>query len=192
MNNNNDGRPSLYTQDELLKKLMEYQKKYPNQKIKYSKLEKETGVKRHIWQYSMKDTIEAINKKVSGADIPERAGYTLPSVQEMVITIEKDPQMLEICLQTLLDMVRDLLKYKESKKTIDILENDYEEEIKKLNLEIAELKRLLNNQQDIINKFILDSAAKKQRAKQSIKDNIIEFNNVNLEQYNEMFKELMK
>lgn len=192
MNNNNDGRPNLYSKDELLKKLMEYQKKYPNEKIKYSKLEKETQIKRHIWQYSMKDTIEAINKKISGADIPEREGYSLPSVHEMVITIEKDPKMLEICLQTLLDMVEDLIKYKESKKTIDILESDHEEEIKKLNLEIAELKRLLNNQQDIINKFILDSAAKKQREKQGIKDNIIQFNNVNLEQYNQMFEELMK
>lgn len=190
--NNNDGRPSIYSKEELLRILMEYQKSHPNEKIKYSRLEKETNIKRHIWQYQMKDTIEAVNKRLAGADIPERAGYTLPSVQEMMISINKDPQMLKICLQTLLDMVKDLIKYKESKKTISILENDYQEEIEKLNLEIAELKRELDNQQDIINKYILDSAARKQRERQNIKENVIEFKAENMETYEKMFNELMK
>lgn len=61
-----EGRPNLYTDEQLLNVLKDYQKSHPNQKIKYVQLEKATGIKVHIWKYQMRDTIEAINKKIEG------------------------------------------------------------------------------------------------------------------------------
>ena len=44
-----DGRPALYTNEQLLNVLKDYQENHPNQKIKYAQLEKATGIKVHIW-----------------------------------------------------------------------------------------------------------------------------------------------
>ena len=98
-----DGRPALYTNEQLLNALKDYQKNHPNQKIKYTQLEKATGIKVHIWKYQMRDTIEAINKKIAGANIPARTGYNLPSVEDMLINIENEPAMQKYYLQTLSD-----------------------------------------------------------------------------------------
>ncbi len=50
-----EGRPNLYTDEQLLNVLKDYQKNHPNQKIKYVQLEKATGIKVHIWKYQMRD-----------------------------------------------------------------------------------------------------------------------------------------
>ena len=74
----NDGRPALYTKDELMDILIEYQKNHPNKKITYSDLERETDIKRHIWKYQMKDVIEARNNKQLKSNIPDTTGFQLP------------------------------------------------------------------------------------------------------------------
>jgi len=92
----------------LLNVLKDYQENHPNQKIKYSQLEKATGIKVHIWKYQMRDTIESINKRIAGANIPARIGYNLPSVEDMLINIKNEPSMQKYYLQTLSDMVNKL------------------------------------------------------------------------------------
>lgn len=187
-----EGRPALYTNEQLLNALKDYQKEHPNQKIKYAQLEKTTGIKVHIWKYQMRDTIEAINKKIAGANIPERTGYNLPSVEDMLINIESEPSMQKYYLQTLLDMVNNLYQYKEANKSIDILKADHKEEVDTLKMENKELRKLLDNQQDVLNRYILSSASKQKREQQGIKDNIIQLDASSLKRYDEMFEALMK
>lgn len=187
-----DGRPALYTNEQLLNVLKDYQKNHPNQKIKYAQLEKATGIKVHIWKYQMRDTIEAINKKIAGANIPARIGYNLPSVEDMLIDIENEPAMQKYYLQTLLDMVNNLYQYKEANKSIDILNADHKEEVDTLKMENEELKKLLDNQQDVINRYILSSASKQKREQEGIKENIIQLDAESLKRYDEMFEALMK
>lgn len=187
-----DGRPALYTNEQLLNALKDYQKDHPNQKIRYAQLEKATGIKVHIWKYQMRDTIEAINKKIAGANIPARIGYNLPSVEDMLTNIENEPAMLKYYLQTLLDMVNNLYQYKEANKSIDILNADHKEEVDTLKMEIDELKKLLDNQQDVLNRYILSSASKQKREQEGIKDNIIQLDAESLKRYDEMFEALMK
>jgi len=55
-----------------------------------------------------------------------------------------------------------------------------------------ELRKLLNNQQDVLNRYILSSASKQKREQQGIKDNIIQLDTESLKRYDEMFEELMK
>ena len=187
-----EGRPNLYTDEQLLNVLKDYQKNHPNQKIKYVQLEKATCIKVHIWKYQMRDTIEAINKKIAGANIPARIGYNLPSVEDMLINIENEPAMLKYYLQTLLDMVNNLYQYKEANKSIDMLNEDHKEEVDVLKMEIDELKKLLDNQQDVLNRYILSSASKQKREQEGIKDNIIQLDAESLKRYDEMFESLMK
>ena len=181
-----EGRPNLYTDEQLLNVLKDYQKNHPNQKIKYVQLEKATGIKVHIWKYQMRDTIEAINKKIAGANIPARIGYNLPSVEDMLINIENEPAMLKYYLQTLLDMVNNLYQYKEANKSIDMLNEDHKEEVDVLKMEIDELKKLLDNQQDVLNRYILSSASKQKREQEGIKDNIIQLDAESLKRYDEI------
>lgn len=185
------GRPNLYTNEILLETLKEYQRKYPKQKIKYSQLEKETGIKEHIWKYQMKDIIEAINKKIAKADIPQITGYNLPSVEDMLKNIEQNPNMQRYYLQTLLDMVNSLYQYKEAKKTIDDLKAEHKIAMNSINAENDELKKLLQEQQDILNKYIIDSESKPKREQQNIKDNVIKLSSENLKKYDEMFEMLI-
>ncbi len=187
-----EGRPALYTNEQLLNVLKDYQKNHPNQKIKYAQLEKVTSIKVHIWKYQMRDTIEAINKKIAGANIPERTGYNLPSVEDMLINIESEPSMQKYYLQTLLDMVNNLYQYKEVNKSIDILKADHRKEVDALKMENDELRKLLDNQQDVLNRYILSSASKQKREQQGIKDNIIQLDTESLKRYDEMFEALMK
>lgn len=187
-----DGRPALYTNEQLLNILKDYQKNHPNQKIKYAQLEKATGIKVHIWKYQMRDTIESINKKIAGASIPARIGYNLPSVEDMLINIENEPSMQKYYLQTLSDMVNNLYQYKEANKSIDILNADHKEEIDTLKMENNELKKIIDNQQDVLNRYILSSASKQKREQEGIKDNIIQLDAESLKRYDEMFEALMK
>ena len=91
----NDGRPALYTKDELMDILIEYQKNHPNKKITYSDLERETDIKRHIWKYQMKDVIEARNNKQLKSNIPDNTGFQLPSVDEIMKNCDNDMEEIK-------------------------------------------------------------------------------------------------
>ena len=67
----------------------------------------------------------------------------------------RKPAMLKYYLQTLLDMVNNLYQYKEANKSIDILNEDHKEEVDTLKMKIDELKKLLDNQQDVLNRRFL-------------------------------------
>lgn len=185
-----DGRPSLYTKKELLDVLIGYQKNHPNEKITYSKLEKETGIRRHIWKYQMEDVINARNSKLLESNIPEQQEFELPSVAEIMKSCGNNPDELENYLIVLTGMVYDLYQYKDSKNTLDAVKNEYDEKIRALELQLGEQKKINANQQDVINKYILSSASQEKRNQQQIKSNIIEFSRDNLNRYDEMFKRL--
>ena len=59
-------------------------------------------------------------------------------------------------------------------------------------MEIDELKKLLDNQQDVLNRYILSSVSKEKREQEGIKDNIIQLDAESLKRYDEMFEALMK
>lgn len=100
--------------------------------------------------------------------------------------------MLKYYLQTLLDMVNNLYQYKEANKSIDILNEDYKEEVDTWKMKIDELKKLLKNQQDVLNRYILSSDSEQKKEQEGIKDNIIQLDAESLKRYDEMFEALMK
>ena len=110
----------------------------------------------------------------------------------MLINIENEPAMLKYYLQTLLDMVNNLYQYKEANKSIDILNEDYKEEVDTWKMKIDELKKLLKNQQDVLNRYILSSDSEQKKEQEGIKDNIIQLDAESLKRYDEMFEALMK
>ena len=110
----------------------------------------------------------------------------------MLINIENEPAMQKYYLQTLSDMVNNLYQYKEASKSIDILNADHKEEVDILKIENEELKKILDNQQDVINRYILSSASKQKREQEGIKENIIQLDADSLKRYDEMFEALMK
>ena len=187
-----NGRPPKYSDDELLEALKQYQIKYPNKKLSYGSLEKETGIAKHIWMYRMKDIIESRNKKISGGLVPKVEGYDLPSVEDILKRCNGDMQQISYYLETLIDMVNTFYAYKDSKNTIDELKYGYENKIKELELRVKEFQKIIDNQQNVINKYIIDSASKEKRMQESIKDNIIQFSPKNLDNYDKMFEELLK
>lgn len=187
-----DGRPSLYAKQQLTEILLEYQKNHPNEKIKYSKLEKETGIKVHIWKYQMKDIIEASNHQNEKAVIPEQTGMILPSVDDIIKNCNNNPEELKNYLIVITNMVYDLYQYKEHKNTLENMSNEYDEKIRMLELQLEEQKKINTNQQNLINQYILFSSSKKKREDNGIKNNIIEFNRDNFKQYDNMFHDLIK
>lgn len=188
----NDGRPALYTKDELMDILIEYQKNHPNKKITYSDLERETDIKRHIWKYQMKDVIEARNNKQLKSNIPDNTGFQLPSVDEIMKNCDNDMEEIKNYLIVFTDMIYDLYRYKENKNTIDSIKCEYEEKIHFLELQIEQLEKIIDNQQDVLNRYILSSASKEKREQEGIKDNIIQLDAESLKRYDEMFEALMK
>ena len=54
------------------------------------------------------------------------------------------------------------------------------------------MKKMLDNQQDVINRYILSAASKQKREQERIKENIIQLDADSLKRYDEMFEALMK
>lgn len=173
MKNPKGGRPKKFEKEELLKILLNYVEKHPNQTIKLYELEATTGIKRYVWSYNLKDEIDKINKEIQKVHIAEN-GWELPSVEQILLSCNGDEDKLALQLQTLLDMVQDLSRHQESSKAMQKMKTDYENKLKEKDNKIEKLYAQ-------INKLVIDSDNSNKCIEQNIKNNVLQLTPENLE-----------
>lgn len=188
----NDGRPQKYTDEELLLELKKYREKHPNTKIKLVDLERETGIPVHIWKYRLNAYIKEINNNTTEEMTPKTEGFCLPSAHDMLINCMDNPDLIEQNFEMLLDIIHTLQCYKDASATIENIKTNYENKIQQLECEKKDLMNQNTKLNDTMNRYILDSASLNKRKQLGIKDNIIKFNPDNMQQFQDMFNELLE
>ena len=190
MKNEKGGRPSNYTHKQLLEILLQYVKEHPDEKLKLSELEAATGIKRHVWNYNMKEEIDKINREMEKVNVA-RTGIMLPSVEDILISCKGDEEKLAIQIQTLIDMVQDMSKYKDTAKAVKVMQKDYENKIEELECIIKEKEEKISELFDQINRLAIDSENPNTRKEKGIQKNIIEFTPNNLEEFKSRAEKLL-
>ncbi|KIL39678.1 hypothetical protein SD70_18780 [Gordoniibacillus kamchatkensis] len=142
------GRPAKYTDDDLKQLLVEVASKRPGMKINPSMLEKETGVKRHVWLRRMGTVIDELNKPAV-LSTNDDTRLPNPNVTELVETYWNNKSGLIKALAHYNETLDQL--YEQAKLYTEILEqkNDLqaqlelkEKENKKLQAEVNYYKNL--------------------------------------------------
>lgn len=185
------GRKPKYTNEFLINTLNEYFKKNPFEKIKLSKLERETGIPRHIWRDNevIQELIHSLNNT---SCIPARSErkFELPSADEIVSKHYGNKARLIENVQGLLDLVSDMysdaLKGSEFKE----LEKNYQRQIAELNEIIAQKNRLIDNLNKEIDSLYLDSENPIKRKEKGLKTNLIEINAENIKKLSKDISEI--
>lgn len=185
------GRKPKYTNEFLIKTLNTYFEKNPFDKIKLSKLERETGIPRHIWRDN-KVIQELIHSLNNTSCIPARSErkFELPSADEIVSKYYGNKARLIENVQGLLDLVSDMysdaLKGSEFKE----LEKNYQRQIAELNEIIAQKNRLIDNLNKEIDSLYLDSENPIKRKEKGLKTNLIEINAENIKKLSKDISEI--
>ncbi|MBS3198949.1 hypothetical protein J0J70_00095 [Turicibacter bilis] len=185
------GRKPKYTNEFLINTLNAYFKKNPFEKIKLSKLERETGIPRHIWRDNevIQELIHSLNNT---SCIPARSErkFELPSADEIVSKHYGNKARLIENVQGLLDLVSDMysdaLKGSEFKE----LEKNYQRQIAELNETIAQKNRLIDNLNKEIDSLYLDSENPIKRKEKGLKTNLIEINAENIKKLSKDISEI--
>lgn len=185
------GRKPKYTNEFLIKTLNTYFEKNPFDKIKLSKLERETGIPRHIWRDNevIQELIHSLNNT---SCIPARSErkFELPSADEIVSKHYGNKARLIENVQGLLDLVSDMysdaLKGSEFKE----LEKNYQRQIAELNETIAQKNRLIDNLNKEIDSLYLDSENPIKRKEKGLKTNLIEINAENIKKLSKDISEI--
>ena len=185
------GRKPKYTNEFLIKTLNTYFEKNPFDKIKLSKLERETGIPRHIWRDNevIQELIHSLNNT---SCIPARSErkFELPSADEIVSKYYGNKARLIENVQGLLDLVSDMysdaLKGSEFKE----LEKNYQRQIAELNEIIAQKNRLIDNLNKEIDSLYLDSENPIKRKEKGLKTNLIEINAENIKKLSKDISEI--
>lgn len=190
MKNTKGGRPIKYTREQLLELLLNYTQEHPSQTVRLFELEEETGVKRYIWSYNMKDEIDRINREIQNVSIA-RTGIELPSVDQILLSCKGDEKKLAVQLQTLVDMVQDMSKYQDATKAVKVMKADYENRLNELECIIKEKDKKIEVLYEQINKLVIDSDNPNKRKEQGIKSNVIEFTPENMEKFDARARKLL-
>lgn len=98
--NNKKGRPTEYSNEELKEILSQYAIQNTG-KVTYLGLEKETGIKRHVWSRRMKKEIDRLNMRVSNINADNFEQINLPNVRDIV---EKNWNNKENLIEDLLSL----------------------------------------------------------------------------------------
>lgn len=78
------GRPEVYTDQQLKDILLQFTVENPGKKINPFQLEKESGIKRHVWSRRMKRIIDDLNTPVEKEFGGKEGSLPLPNVAELV------------------------------------------------------------------------------------------------------------
>lgn len=184
------GRPANYTHEQLLKILQQYTKEHPDQTIRLFELEADTGIKRHVWNYNMKEEIDKINKEIQKVEIA-RTGISLPSAEQILTSCKGNEEKLAMQIQTLIDMVQDMSRYKDAAQTVKVMRKDYENQIEELECVIEEKDKKIQELFTQINRLTIDSENPNMRKEKEIKNNIIEFTQQNMEEFKNRAERLL-
>lgn len=177
------GRPIVdeRSTEKLIKYVIQYKDKYPNKIIKYSHLEKEYGIKRHIWRdrKAVKDKIEELNEVDLGIDNIDLLKYNielLPDPEEIISRCKGDSKKLSKALEEYDEFVKDLFEksceYSQYKFMYDealVKIADLKEKNKSLQVEVENYKNKYY-------KMCIDSTSLLSREKKGIKENVIKIN----------------
>ncbi|MDT8718887.1 hypothetical protein IAI10_19735 [Clostridium sp. 19966] len=183
MSKNLGGRPKKKSDKELLSILENYIGNHTGEKIILSELARETGVKRHIWDYSKKvrDIIEKINNPIIVVNEVTDELNTIPSVESIREQLSTNPKkVLEAyasCIRIINNLTEQAKLSYELQKKIEILE-------KQISDFKNENKRLLNqvtNQEQAMLELCISSESLKQREEKNLKNNIITIDANNIE-----------
>lgn len=190
MKNNKGGRPAGYTKEQLLEILLQYTKEHPDQAVRLFELEAATGVKRHVWNYNMKDEIDRINREIQKVETA-RTGISLPSAEQILTSCKGNEEKLAMQIQTLIEMVQDMSRYQDAAKTVKVMQKDYENKLEELNCIIKEKDKKIEELFTQINRLAIDSENPNIRKEKGIKSNIIEFTPQNMNEFKSRAEKLL-
>lgn len=190
MKHNRGGRPAGYTKEQLLEILLQYTKEHPDQAVRLFELEAATGVKRHVWNYNMKDEIDRINREIQKVETA-RTGISLPSAEQILTSCKGNEEKLAMQIQTLIEMVQDMSRYQDAAKTVKVMQKDYENKLEELNCIIKEKDKKIEELFTQINRLAIDSENPNIRKEKGIKSNIIEFTPQNMNEFKSRAEKLL-
>lgn len=190
MKHNRGGRPAGYTKEQLLEILLQYTKEHPDQAVRLFELEAATGVKRHVWNYNMKDEIDRINREIQKVETA-RTGISLPSAEQILTSCKGNEEKLAMQIQTLIEMVQDMSRYQDAAKTVKVMQKDYENKLEEINCIIKEKDKKIEELFTQINRLAIDSENPNIRKEKGIKSNIIEFTPQNMNEFKSRAEKLL-
>lgn len=172
------GRKNKFSIELLQENLSEYVKNHPNVKIKFSNLEKFTGIPYHVWR----DNVEIrnlINSLNNPNQIIDTTGlkFELPTAKEIVDNNYPDRAKLEGAIADLLNLTSSLYDKAVVGENFEAIEQGYKVKIAEIE---ANYKILLDKANEEIKKLnheidclYLDSRNSLTRNQKGIKDNLI-------------------
>lgn len=172
---NKGGRPKSYCDNELIKILEVYVENHEDQKIVLSKLAKETGIARHIWDYSekSKEIIEKLNNPVILTNKISSDLELIPSVESLLEQNANSPAKLRLAIETCLKVINSL---KGKVNECSILQKSnmlLETQLLESKNENMKLKEQVKNQEKAMLELCFDSESLKIRNEKGLKKNII-------------------
>lgn len=183
-----NGRPQMYTDDHLDKKLNEFIKKYPDRQIVYPDLEKETGVPKHIWKYRKAEIIRSYNKN-RNIKMSEPSGRTvLPSADDIMTKYGDKPELLKAYIGRLLELLAKADSYKNEERTIQELEQKYQSQIEELIVKNRQQEKTIKQLNKTVGQLMLDSQYPDRCKTEGIKENALEFSPENSTKYRELLE----
>lgn len=175
---NKGGRPKSYSNEELLKILEKYVNNHKDEKIILSKLSKETGIARHLWEYSKecKEIIEKLNNPIIITNKISKEIDTLPSIESFLEqnsnSLSKMRSGVEILFKIINDLKGKVKECYELEQQKDTLNNNY----LALKAENKKLKEQIKKQEIAMLELCIDSESLKKRNDKCLKNNIISIN----------------
>ena len=173
--------PDERSTEKLIKYIIQYKEKYPNKTIKFSGLEKEFGIKRHIWRdrKEVKDKIEELNEVDLGIDNIDLLKYEielLPDIEEIISRCKGDSKKLSKTLEEYDEFVKNLFqksceysRYKFMYEEALVNISELKEKNRSLQIEVENYKKQYY-------KLCIDSTSSLNREKEGIKENVIKIN----------------
>lgn len=129
------GRPTKMSDEDLKQILLKYATKHQGQKISPSQLEKDTGIKRHVWMRRMKSVLDQLNEPTTFLSNEENT-LPLPNIKELIEKNWNNKTELIKALSHYNEMLQDL--FKQAKRyTIEV------EKTEQLLIKSAEKDRLM-------------------------------------------------
>jgi hypothetical protein len=177
------GRPKVKSDKELLHVLEEYLSNHVGEKIILSKLARETGIERYIWDYSKKakEIIKRINNPIIIVNKVSDEIKTLPSAESLKEQSDNNPQkILEVygrCISIINDLTEQVKKSYELEKKVGLLEK----QIVDLRNENKKLLGQVKSQEKTMLELCIDSESLKKREEKQLRSNILTIDNEDIE-----------
>ncbi|MCY9659525.1 hypothetical protein P5G65_23755 [Paenibacillus chondroitinus] len=142
------GRPIKYSDSDLKEILVKYATKHQGKKINPSQLEKDTGIKRHVWLRRMQPVLDELNEPVAVTSTGTNT-LPMPNVVELVeknwnnkTALIRDLQHFQETLDSLYDQAKQYFEVNKELEDLKIEISKHEREVKELRKESKYYKDL--------------------------------------------------